>query len=175
MAQVPLIGEQDKPELAALVTRIKAERGGRLLNLYKALLNSPPIAEGWLALFTAIRQRAQLDADCRELAILRVALINRADYEHAAHVPHALKAGISQQKIDDLPAWQVSDCYTPRERAVLACTDAMTTRIDVPAAIMSSLKQHFNDREVVELATTIGGYNLVSRVLVALAVDHEEH
>ena len=47
MAQVPLIGEQDKPELTALVTRIKAERGGRLLNLYKALLNSPPIAEGW--------------------------------------------------------------------------------------------------------------------------------
>jgi alkylhydroperoxidase family enzyme len=40
---------------------------------------------------------------------------------------------------------------------------------------MTSLKQHFNDREVVELATTIGGYNLVSRVLVALAVDHEEH
>ena len=27
MAQVPLIGEQDKPELTALVTRIKAEFG----------------------------------------------------------------------------------------------------------------------------------------------------
>lgn len=31
-----------------------------MLNLYRMLLNSPPVAEGWLTLFTAIRQKAKL-------------------------------------------------------------------------------------------------------------------
>jgi 4-carboxymuconolactone decarboxylase len=33
------------------------------------------------------------------------------------------------------------------------------------------VREHFNPQEVVELTTTIGFYNLVSRFLVALRVD----
>lgn len=175
MARVPLIGEQDLPELDALVTRIKAERGGRLLNLYRALLNSPPVAEGWLKLFTAIRHKSTLDARARELAILRVAILNRAQYEYVAHVPQALRSGITQEKIDALAGWQVSSLFSEVERAVLAYTDAMTTRVEVPEEIIGAVKRHFGDRELVELTVTIGGYNLVSRVLVALAIDPEQH
>src|SRR3972149_1442468 len=49
----------DTPEasLAPLVERIERERGGKLLNLYRMLLHSPPVAQGWLGLFTAIRQQ----------------------------------------------------------------------------------------------------------------------
>jgi len=175
MARVPLIGEQDLPGPDALIERIKAERGGRLLNLYRALLNSPPVAEGWLKLFTAIRQQSKLEGGARELAILRVAILNRARYEYDAHLPHALRAGITQQKIDALPGWQVSSLFSDAERAVLAYTDAMTTRVEVPEEIFGAVKRHFGDREIVELTATIGGYNLVSRVLVALAIDPEQH
>ena len=36
-------------EREPLAERIKRERGGKVLNLYKMLLHSPPVAEGWLA------------------------------------------------------------------------------------------------------------------------------
>lgn len=175
MARVPLIGEEDRPELQALIARIKAERGGRLLNLYRALLNSPPVAEGWLGLFTAIRQQGRLDAASRELAILRVAILTRAEYEYRAHVPHALRAGIPQEKIDALGEWQVCPLFNEAERAVLAYTDAMTQRVEVPEGIAAAVRRCFGDRELVELTAAIAGYNLVSRVLVALAIDHEQH
>ena len=89
MARVPYQNESTKPDQAALIDRIKTERGGRLLNLYKALLNSSPVAEGWLNLFTAIRQKGKLPDRDRELAIMRVAVINGALYEFNAHVPFA--------------------------------------------------------------------------------------
>src|SRR6266702_3758090 len=60
VARVSLIEEGKHPELAGLIAAIKAERGGRLANLYRALLNSPAVAEGWLKLFTAVRQKAKL-------------------------------------------------------------------------------------------------------------------
>src|SRR2546427_12368890 len=112
-----MIEEEDHPELAGLIATIKSERGGRLLHLYRALLNSPPLAEGWLKLFTAIRQKAKLSGRFRELATLRVALLNGAEYEYRAHVPFALKDGVSQEQIDALPGWQLSKRFDDRERA----------------------------------------------------------
>jgi len=171
LTRVPLIDEKTHPELAQLIATIKSERGGKLLHLYQALLNSPPVAEGWLKLFTAIRQKTSLGGRYRELAILRVALLNGADYEYRAHLPFALTEGVSQEQIDAIPGWQLSERFDQRERAVLAYTDAMTRGIRVPDAIFAGVRQHFDDRETVELTATIAGYNLVSRFLVAMQLE----
>jgi len=171
LTRVPLIDEKTHPELAQLIATIKSERGGKLLHLYQALLNSPPVAEGWLKLFTAIRQKTALGGRYRELAILRVALLNAADYEYRAHLPFALNEGVSQEQIDAIPGWQLSERFDQRERAVLAYTDAMTRGIRVPDAIFAGVRQHFDDRETVELTATIAGYNLVSRFLVAMQLE----
>lgn len=168
MARLPLVGEGERPELEGLIETIKAERGGRLLDLYRVLLNSPPIAEGWLKLFTAIRQKTKLPGALRELAILRVALLNGATYEYRAHVPFALKEGVSQEKIDTLEGWRDSRLYAPGERAVLAYTDAMTREIKVTDEVFAAVRAALDERETVELTATIAGYNLVSRFLVAM-------
>ena len=49
----------------------------------------------------------------------------------------------------------------------------MTRDIHVPDAMFEALRPHFNVCEIVELTATIGGYNLVSRFLEALAADPE--
>jgi alkylhydroperoxidase family enzyme len=171
LVRVPLIDEKTHPELTQLIATIKSERGGKLLHLYQALLNSPPVAEGWLKLFTAIRQKTELGGRFRELAILRVALLNGADYEYRAHLPFALQEGVSQEQIDSIPGWQLSESFDPRERAVLAYTDAMTRGVRVPDAIFEGVRRHFDERETVELTATIAGYNLVSRFLVAMQLE----
>jgi AhpD family alkylhydroperoxidase len=173
MSRIPLIEEAEHPELAPLIAQIKAERGGRFLNLYRTLAHSPGIAAGWLHLFTEIRQRAKLDGAARELAIMRVAVINGAEYEYRAHIPFALKEGITQEQIDALSGWTVSDAFPPKLRAVLAYTDSMTREIHVPDAIFAAVREHFDERETVELTATIGGYNLVSRFLEAVQMPHE--
>jgi AhpD family alkylhydroperoxidase len=168
VARVTLVKEGQRPELEALIGTIKAERGGRLLDLYAVLLNSPPIAEGWLKLFTAIRQKSKLPGALRELAILRVALLNGAAYEYRAHVPFALKEGVAQERIDALEGWRESKLFSREERAVLAYTDAMTREIKVADEVFAAVRAVLDERETVELTTTIAGYNLVSRFLVAM-------
>ncbi|HLQ27226.1 MAG TPA: carboxymuconolactone decarboxylase family protein [Acidiferrobacterales bacterium] len=171
MARIAYPEEQDHPELSELIAQIRSERGGRLLNLYKMLLNSPPLAAGWLHLFTAIRQQCQLPGTVRELLILRVAVINGAEYEYKAHIPFALKEGLAQEQIHALENWQNSGLFNEPQRAVLAYADSMTKEIHVPDAVFAVVRQYFNPRQVVELTATIAGYNLVSRFLEALQVD----
>ena len=163
-----------RPELAAIEANISAERG-RVSLLYQVLLNSPPLAQGWEQLLTAVRNRSSLPADLREMVILRVAVLNRAPYEFEAHVPHALKAGMSQEKIDalhDMAATAQVELFSEQECAVLALTDAMTRDIDVPDAVFESAKLCFNDQQMTDLVATVAAYNMVSRFLTAFKIGH---
>lgn len=174
MSRVPLLDDRADPQLRELADAIRAQRGGKLLNLYRALLHSPEVASGWLALFTAIRQRATLSDRHRELAIMRVAQLNRADYEYRQHLPFARAAGLDGAALEALEDWRDSSAFTPADRAVLEYTEAMTREVQVPEWVYDQVRLHFNPRETVELTATIGGYNLVSRFLEALQVDHED-
>jgi alkylhydroperoxidase family enzyme len=49
----------------------------------------------------------------------------------------------------------------------------MTTSIRVSQEIFSALRVYFSDREMVELTATVGAYNMVSRFLEALQLDHD--
>lgn len=170
MARLPY-SDSSNPEIATVVERIERERG-KVLNIYGMLLNSPPVAEGWLAFLTAIRQKCKLSGHDRELVIMRVAVLNGADYEFRAHVPFALKDGITEAQIDALRDSRL-DAFDARERDILAYCDSMTREIHVPDAVFQAVKPHFDDREMVELTATIAAYNLVSRFLEALQVDHD--
>ena len=169
--RVPLVEPGTRPELADIEARIMGERG-RISLLYQVLLNSAPIASGWERMLTAVRNQTQLPADLRELAILRVAVLNRAVFEFDAHVPHAERAGVSAVKIDGTRETPLPAVYAPVEQLVLELTDAMTRDIDVPDALMAQLGTHFDAKGIVEVVATIAAYNMVSRLLVALKVAH---
>ena len=171
MARIPY-ADTERSDIAPLAARIKAERGGKILNLYRMLLHSPPVAEGWLAFLTAIRQKSGLAARVRELVIMRVAVLNAAEYEFQAHLPFAQKEAVTEAQIAALRTGDTS-LFPGPERAAIAYTDAMTRSIRVPDDVFAAVRQHFDDREIVELTATVGAYNLVSRFLEALAIDHE--
>ncbi len=159
-------------EAAPVAERITAERG-KMLNLYRMLLHSPAVADGWRAFLTAIRQKATLSDRHRELAILRVAVINRAPYEFRAHIPFAKKGGFTDAEIAAIEQDRMPPSVTAADRSVLMLTDAMTRDVQVPDAVYAAAREHFNAREMVELTATVAAYNLVSRFLEANQVDHE--
>ena len=170
MARITYADENASPEIKALAEQIRAERGGRVGELYLMLLNSPPVCQGWLNLLTAIRQKCKLAARYREIVIIRVAVVNGAEHEKKSHIPHALKAGVSEAQIEALSDWQGSSRFDEVERAVLAYTDSMTRDIRVPDAVFAAVRKHFDEREITELTATVAAYNLVSRFLEALQV-----
>jgi len=170
-ARISAIPPGTRPELAELEAKIIAKRG-RITPLYQHLLNSPEMAQGWEEFLSAVRQRNSLPADLRELIILRVAVLNRAPYEFEAHIEHALKAGLPQAKIDAVKSPRITALFSDFERIVLNMTDAMTHDIEVPDALFAQVAQHYEGKQLLDLCITIGAYNMVSRVLVALHIGH---
>jgi len=161
------------PEVQPLVVKIVAERG-TLLHLYQMLLHSPPVAAGWLRYLTAIRQECVLPGAIRELVIMRVATLNGASYEADVHAPIALKEGISQAQLDALSEWERSSLFDARQRAILAYTDTMTRKVQVPDSTFAAVRAELDDRMLVELTATVAAYNMVSRFLEALQLHMED-
>jgi alkylhydroperoxidase family enzyme len=167
----------DDPQMSSkedqdIVTRIKERRGGKLLELDKALLHAPAIANGWNGFLKAIRTENSLEESVREVAICRVAALNQAWYEWAAHAPILEKTGaVSKEAVENLKdRTRAGIGLDEKHLAVLEVTDASTLQIIVPQSKFDKLKKYFSDREIVEITATIAAYNCVSRFLVTLDV-----
>jgi alkylhydroperoxidase family enzyme len=164
MARLP-----DTDGTGEIAQRIRKRRGGALRPLDRMLLHSPQLADGWNGLLGAIRSRLGLPSDIRESVILRIAVLNGAPYEWAAHEPEARRAGLGDAELAELR--REDPQFGDRRRRVIAYTDAMTRDIHVPDELFDALRGDFTDAELVELTATVAAYNMVSRFLVALDVQ----
>src|SRR6267378_7544867 len=112
-----------------LVAAIKSRRsGGRLLNLDRMLLHSPNFAKGWNGMFAAIRNQLALPGNLRELAIMAIGVLNKADYEWLQHEPEFLKAGGTQEQLAALKKLDPKP-FNEAERAALQLTIEMTREV----------------------------------------------
>ena len=174
MARVPLIDEKDHPELSELIAKIKGARRGRLINIYRLMLHSPALANAWFELNQAVRYGTEIDGQSRELAIIRVAILNNVKYVQRAHGPaYALKEGLTPEQVDALVDWKSSTLFSDKQRALLAYVDAMTRNIDVPEEVFSNFRAYQSERQMVEITMLISAYNMLTRFLKALKVDPE--
>jgi alkylhydroperoxidase family enzyme len=174
MARVKLVEEKEHGELVETIAKIKGARGGRLINIYRLMLHSPQLAEAWFDLNQAVRYGTEIDGQCRELAVIRVAILNDVEYIQHAHGPaYALKEGLTPEQVTAIADWRSSDLFNDQQRALLDYTDAMTQVIDVPDHVFAEVRKHFSERQTVELTMLIGAYNMLTRFLKALQVDPE--
>lgn len=174
MARVPLLDPEDVPDHAEFVDRVLSGRRGRLINVYRTLLHTPPLAESWFEHINKIRWGTDLDGRLREIVIIRLGHLVSSAYVLRQHVPKlALAEGMTEAECDALADWPSSDLFSEVERATLAYVDAMTNDIVVPDDVFEPLRAHFSNRQIVELTLMVGAYISHSRVLQALDVDLE--
>jgi alkylhydroperoxidase family enzyme len=129
-------------------------------------------------MFAAIRGQLALSPKLRELAIMAIGVMNKADYEWVQHVPEFLAAGGTKAQMEALKdvstAINNTKLFDESERATLALSYEMTRNITVADGTMARVRAILPDQHVVELVGTIAGYNMVSRFLVATGIEVEE-
>jgi alkylhydroperoxidase family enzyme len=72
-----------------------------------------------------------------------------------------------------LSAWREAPFYTPRERAALAWTEALTLIADghVPDEVYAEAREHFGERELVDLSLAVVAINGWNRLSVAFRAE----
>ncbi len=88
----------------------------------------------------------------------------------AEHTALAKQLGVTEELLDALyHIDEHSQLFTARELAALRLAEIMTTSArDVDEALWDELQAHFDDGEIVEIATVIGLFNFFNRYADAL-------
>ncbi len=128
------------------------------INFFKA---SPAAIEAMRGLEHYINQSSGLEPSLRELIKTRASQINGCAYCIDMHTKDARAAGETEQRLYALDAWRETPFYSDRERAALEWTEAITLIADAhaPDDIFERVRQHFSDKEMVDLTLAIVAIN----------------
>jgi len=109
-----------------------------------------------------------LEPSLIELVKMRASQINGCAFCLDMHSHDARQRGETEQRLYLLDAWREVPFYSPRERAALAWTEALTriAETHAPDADYAELRRHFSEREMVDLTTLIGLINLWNRLAI---------
>ncbi len=114
-----------------------------------------------------------LEPSLLELVKTRASQINGCAYCLDMHTKDARAAGESEQRLYVLPAWREAPFYTERERAALAWTEAVTliSANDVPDALYEEVREHFSEKELVDLTLAIVAINGWNRLAISFRAE----
>ncbi|MDI1238750.1 MAG: carboxymuconolactone decarboxylase family protein [Polaromonas sp.] len=134
------------------------------LDFYKA---SPDAMKALIALDVAVGKLG-LEPALLDLVKLRASQINGCAFCIELHASDLRKKGDSERRIQTVSVWSDTPFFTPRERAALAWTEAVTRVADthVPDADYEGLLAHFTEAECVNLTLVIGLINSWNRLSV---------
>ncbi|MBU1378399.1 MAG: carboxymuconolactone decarboxylase family protein [Alphaproteobacteria bacterium] len=121
-----------------------------------------------------ILRNSGLEYSLYELVKMRASQINGCAFCLHMHSKDARAAGETEERLYLLNAWRESSFYTPRERAALAWTEALTlvAQTGAPDADYDGLKPHFSESEIVNLTLLIGLINSWNRLAVGMRSQH---
>jgi alkylhydroperoxidase family enzyme len=117
----------------------------------------------------------KLDPQLRELGQTRAGWARGSQFVFSQHCKSCRALGMDEEKIEAIPSWQVADCFSTEERAVLAYTDALA--LDggrVPDATFEALRAFLSDEEILELTYITALYEMHATMCRALRVEFDD-
>jgi AhpD family alkylhydroperoxidase len=114
-----------------------------------------------------------LEKSLLELVKIRASQINGCAVCLHMHAEEARRQGESEDRILMLDAWHETGLYSPREKAALAWTEALTrlTETRAPDEAYEAVKAEFSDEDLVKLTLMINVINSFNRFGVGFRVE----
>ncbi len=133
------------------------------------LFETLPAVRKALREISACAAASSLERRLLELVKIRASQINGCAFCLDMHVRDARKLGESEERIFLLDAWRESPCYSGRERAALAWTEALTllTQGHVPDAVFDEASAALSETELAHLTAAVVAINSWNRICVA--------
>ena len=114
-----------------------------------------------------------LEEELSLLIHVRGSLLNGCAFCADIAKARAVQARLGVEKFAALDAWETSDRFDDRERAVLAYVDELQRTRDVCDETFETLQKHFSERQIVEIVVATAVSNFYNLVNVPLRIEED--
>jgi len=133
----------------------------------------PKSLKAGYAISKLVESGFSLDPELRFLVQTHVASINDCAFCVDIAKAVATHQGIDLDKCLALPEYATSPLFTERERAALAYAEEATRNKRVADATFTRLREHFNDREIVEITLLNAIENYYNLINLPLEIESD--
>ena len=146
-------------------------------NWWSVFANSPDVLEHagrGFGLYAGPERK--VPGELRELGQTRAGWLVGSQFVFSQHCKACHGYGFSDEKIEALKAWQVSDLFNPLERALLAYTDALVLgfgRVD-QAIFDAMFANGFTDEQILEFTYITMMYSMHAVISRALRLEYDD-
>jgi AhpD family alkylhydroperoxidase len=124
---------------------------------------APDAYEAVLAL-GQVAAKAGMDKQLLELVKLRASQINGCAFCVQFHIMESEKLGVPTDKINLVVVWREAPQFSPRERAALAWTEALTFLPQgVSDEVYAEVSREFDEKELTYLTSAVASINVWNR------------
>jgi len=145
-------------------------------NWWSCFANSPDVLEHAARGFGLYASpNRKVPGELRELGQTRAGWLVGSQFVFSQHCKACHGYGFSDEKIEALKAWGVSDLFDPLERALLAYTDALVLAFGrVDEAIFDALRKELNDEQILEFTYITMMYTMHAVITRALRLEFDD-
>src|SRR5215467_10439642 len=127
---------------------------------------SPKLGQKLFELSHALQE--SIPAGIVDLVNIRASQINGCAFCLDMHVKEAKIHGERELRLYHIVIWRESPLFSPRERAALEWTEAVTKlSAAIPDSLYEQVREHFSEREMSELTFAIGVINFWNRLNIS--------
>ena len=131
---------------------------------YKDFMSLTPDAYSAVLALSQVAAKAGMDKQLLELVKLRASQINGCAFCVQHHILESEKLGVPADKLNLVVVWREAPQFSPRERAALARTEALTLLTGgVSDAVFAEVSAEFSEKELAYLSSAIASINVWNR------------
>ena len=155
--------------------RVLEDMGGQPLAVHGLMANHPDLLSAWWNLRNYTVTGGDLTQRQAELVILRVAWHMGNWYEWGSHVQRALSAGLTESEIESVKQGPEGGDWALPEKLLLAAVDELLADRRLRPEILRELREHFTDRQLLDVIVTHGSYVILGCMLNTWPIDLDAH
>jgi hypothetical protein len=168
---------QEVAELLSIAPEVREKYGARAgngtgPNMYAQMAHNPALLRLFKPLSSFFGIQGLLPARDREIAILRIAWINRQPFIWGEHVRlgHS-QGGLTTDEVERITVGSCADAWSEHDRAILAAVDELHETSDISEATWAVLARTWSEGQLVELPVLIGQYQTLGYLQTVLRFE----
>lgn len=166
MSRIPILNETELNDAQRRIyEEIKESRGGKVIDLFMALLHSPVLADHAQRLGTFHRHRSSLPTRLVEVCVLMTAKHWNCAYEWHFHESAARESGLDNSVIEAIREGAQTALQRSDESAVYAYTRELLVDRHVSDETYQATWDELGTVGVVELTALVGYYSMIAMTL----------
>jgi 4-carboxymuconolactone decarboxylase len=146
---------------------------GDIYAIWRTLARHPEALRRFIVFSNHVLGKNALPTRWRELVILRVAYLTKADYEWGQHVRIGREAGLTDPEVSAIISGDWS-ALADQEVALLEATDELVLNHKLSDGSWARFRSQLTDEQIIDALYTVGQYLTVALIVNALHIAPED-